>query len=234
MTIRTTVDAERAAPARRRARALRWVPVLALAAVIASSCSSTKKIDTNAADSSAATSSSAGATSGKVEFGKVSVQGAPLESLPETGTDPAVGQKAPVVTGESFDRSPVTLAAKGKPTVIFFLAHWCPHCNREAPLLIADWAQHGQPAGVQLLSVTTGSNENAQNWPPSQWIAGLHWPVPVLADSKAMQAAQAFGLPGYPFFVMLKPDGTVFFRNSGEWPVADFNAKVAELVRAST
>ena len=224
---------------RRRHQAFRWVPVVGLAALIVAGCSSTKKLQTSSTGSDSSTVSStptSGASTSTtekvIEFGKVTVEGTPLSSF-ASGKDTAVGKPAPLVVGQSFDGSEVRLAANGKPTVIFFLAHWCPHCNREVPALVADWNAHGQPAGVQLLSVTTGSNPNATNWPPSQWVKDEKWPVPVLADSERQEAATAFGLPAYPFFVMLKPDGTVFLRNSGEWPVSAFNAEVAALVKAS-
>lgn len=166
-------------------------------------------------------------------FGQVRVTGRGLTQLPETSADPVVGCKAPTVEGQTFSGSPVKLAADGQPTLIFFLAHWCPHCNREVPTLVSYWQQHGMPQGVKLLSVATGSNPNGQNWPPSQWIANKHWPVQAVADDEQSTAGQAFGLSAYPFYVFLKPDGTVFFRTSGEWPVADINAKIAQLVAAS-
>lgn len=231
---------------RRLAGHLRWVPVLALAALVAMSCSSSssssKSGDSTPTSTGADLALIAGGPAPSIpkigavttEFGTVAVTGQPLAKLGVAGTpDGAVGAKAPVAVGQRFDGKPITLSAAGKPTVILFLAHWCPHCNREVPALVQQWQQHGLPKGVQLLSVTTGSDENAPNWPPSQWIADEHWPVPVLADSQAEDAASAYGLPGYPFFVMLKPDGTVFFRHSGEWPVADFNQEVARLVAAS-
>lgn len=231
---------------RPRGRWLRWLPVLALAALVAVSCgSSSKTKSTDSSQSSSGTSSGAPSSSGAapqvpklgkvvLEFGKVTVQGTPLPKLTSPGSgDPAVRKPTPVVSGQRFDGTPITLSTNNQPTVIFFLAHWCPHCNREVPALVQYWKQHGPPAGVQLLSVTTGSNPNYPNWPPSSWIKNEKWPVPVLADDENQDAASAFGLPGYPFFVMLKPDGTVFLRNDGEWPVSDFNAAVADLVKAS-
>jgi thiol-disulfide isomerase/thioredoxin len=171
------------------------------------------------------------------EFGSVTAKGKALPSYPETPSDcyvdPAVGEQAPVLTGQRFDGSPITIAASGKPTVVFFVAHWCPHCNREVPALVSEWTKQGLPKGVQLFSVTTGSAQNAPNWPPSQWLTDLKWPVANLADDAKQTAAASFGLPGYPFIVMLKPDGTVYYRHSGEWPVSDFDDEVARLVAAS-
>lgn len=215
--------------ARRGARHLAAsLAVVALVAVGAVSCSSS-------GSTGKPTSSTGPQPSESVqEFGRVEVSGDALPTFTQPGeADPAVGKKAPAVTGQRFDGSAITLAAAGKPTVIFFVAHWCPHCNREMPALVEEWAKNGQPRGVQLLSVSTGADQNAPNWPPSKWIADEKWPVPVLADSARQDAARAFGLPGYPFFVLLRPDGTVFSRHSGEWPVSSFNAEVAKLVAGS-
>ena len=32
-----------------------------------------------------------------------------------------------------FDGAPLTIAPTGKPMLVVFLAHWCPHCNAEIP-----------------------------------------------------------------------------------------------------
>ncbi|MET0911094.1 MAG: hypothetical protein ABWZ99_16630, partial [Ilumatobacteraceae bacterium] len=57
------------------------------------------------------------------------------EALPEyegLAVDPAVGMASPVVTGEQFDGAPITIGGPADgPTLLVFLAHWCPHCNAE-------------------------------------------------------------------------------------------------------
>lgn len=167
-------------------------------------------------------------------FGSVRVTGRVLRQPSSSGGhDPAAGCKAPLVEGQTFSGKPIRLAADGRPTVIFFLAHWCPHCNREVPTLVADWKAHGRPSGVKMLSVATGSDLNAPNFPPSTWLKRLHWPLPAMADSQQDAAGLAMGLPGYPYYVFLKPDDTVFFRTSGEWPISAFNQKIAALKAAS-
>ena len=90
--------------------------------------------------------------------------------------DPAKGESIPTVKGENFagdatEISPTT----GKAQMVVFLAHWCPHCNREAPRLVAYLKDNGgkPPANVDLTIVPTGSSDKAPNWPPSQWVVQM-------------------------------------------------------------
>lgn len=161
------------------------------------------------------------------EFGTVKVTGRALPSLPDSGTDPAVGDTIPTVAGEDFQGQPVTIEPDGKAQMIVFLAHWCPHCNREAPRLVAYLQANGgaPPAGTELTIVPTGSNPQAANWPPSTWVKEMGLGnVTTLVDDKAQKAAQAFGLTGYPFIVMVDQDGKVLQRRSGEQADGFFQA----------
>ena len=100
--------------------------------------------------------------------------------------------------------------------MILFVAHWCPHCRREVPK-IAEWL-HGRSEvdGVKLYAVATGTDPKLPNYPPSAWLAAEHWPVPTMADDDQGTAAAVYGLGFYPFFVVVKADGTVAARTSGE------------------
>lgn len=143
--------------------------------------------------------------------------GTPLPAMPDSGTDPAAGEPIPTVTGQNFAGDPVTIAPNGKPQLIVFLAHWCPHCNAEAPQLAAYLKASGVPAGVDLTIVPTGSRADAPNWPPSKWVQDMGLGnVTTLVDSEQQEAAQAFGLRSYPYMVMVDKDGQVVARRAGE------------------
>ena len=109
-----------------------------------------------------------------------------------------------------------------------FVAHWCPHCQAEVPLLVA-LAKQGVFDGVKVSAVATGTNDAADNYPPSAWLKEVDWPFPVMADSKQGTAAQAYGLTGYPYFVLVNPDGTVAGRGSGELPEDQIKANIKAL-----
>lgn len=158
----------------------------------------------------------------------IAVDGESLPPVPDAGDDPAVGMPAPTLTGFNFDGTPVTLdpGADGKATMIVFLAHWCPHCNREVPVLI-DWKEQGLvPDSLTVVGITTATRSDYPNYPPSQWIKKMQWPWASFPDSDTADAAQAYGLQGYPTFVVVDKNGFVRFRGSGEKSVAEIDAAV--------
>ncbi len=149
----------------------------------------------------------------------VTVTGAALPTMPDPpAADPGIGKAAPTLTGQSlFDGSPMTIApGGGRSKLVVFVAHWCPHCQREVPLLVQWLASPQKPADLDVVAVSTGNNLSDANSPASAWLQREKWPTPVMADSDDNTAAQAYGLPGYPYLVVLGPDGTVKARTSGE------------------
>jgi thiol-disulfide isomerase/thioredoxin len=148
------------------------------------------------------------------ETGVVTVTGAALPPRAEN-SDPALGMKAPTLSGQSFDGSSQTIAP-GKPTLVVFVAHWCPHCRREVPRIV-EWTASGDiPAGLDVVAVATGTSEGRDNYPPSEWLAEAGWPHPVLLDDEESTAGIAMGIDAYPYFLLLDGDGTVLLRDSGE------------------
>lgn len=163
----------------------------------------------------------------------VTVTGEPLPELPE-GTDPAVGTAAPAISGYSFDGAPVSVTPGGTAKMVVFLAHWCPHCNAEVPRLLEWDAQGGVPDGLEIIGVATGTDSTAPNYPPSEWLAELGWPWPVIADSENFDAARAYGVNGYPFFTVIGTDGLVKVRFSGEAEVEEVDAIVRKALGLPT
>ena len=145
----------------------------------------------------------------------VDVRGDALALLEDPADDPAVGQPAPVVSGETFAGDALSIPGDG-PAVVVFLAHWCPHCQREVPFLVKHFEENGMPEGVDVLAVTTSVDESAPNYPPSEWLEREQWDIPTLYDDEDDSAARAFGLSGFPFFVAIDADGNVVARTSGE------------------
>ena len=165
-------------------------------------------------------------SSGDTELGTVSADGTALAPYDGTSPDLAVGLVPPELTGQDFAGAPVSITDDGEPKVVMFLAHWCPHCQREVPKVQSWLDANGMPAGVSLYAVPTATAEGRDNYPPSQWLLGKNWTVPVLVDDAAGAAATAWGLHSYPYFVAVGPDGTVVKRASGELSEAEFYALV--------
>jgi thiol-disulfide isomerase/thioredoxin len=185
------------------------VVVVGIAAVIAVAASGG---DDDSASRSGSAQSGGAATH---ETGAVAVAGATLRPYTGPTSDDAVGRTIPTLTGESFDGSQMTIGPTGAPQVVMFLAHWCPHCQAQVPVIV-DLAKQGAFEGLGVSTVATGTNANYPNYPPSAWLEREDWPFPVMADSAQSTAAQAYGLPSYPFFVFVDADGKVAGRATGE------------------
>lgn len=153
----------------------------------------------------------------------VEVRGDALVALEDPADDPTVGQPAPVVTGETFDGEALTIAGDG-PAVVVFLAHWCPHCQREVPVLVDHFGEAGVPEDVDVFAITTSVDPSAPNYPPSAWLEREGWDIPTLYDDETGSAARAFGLSGFPYFVAIDADGNVVARASGELDPPQFEA----------
>lgn len=163
----------------------------------------------------------------------VTVEGVPLPGF-DAGQDPAVGATAPNLVGAGFDGTPLEIAADGRPKVVIFLAHWCPHCQREVPVLAQWLAEHGAPDDVDLYAVATGTTPDRPNYPPSAWLEREKLTVPTLADDAIGSAAQAYGLSVYPFFVALDGDNHVIARATGELTVGQWETLLAMAAGSGT
>lgn len=135
---------------------------------------------------------------------------------PTAAVDPAVGMQAPEFSAVDFAGNPMSFTHDGTPTAILFLAHWCPHCQAEVPVMQAYIDENGLPAGVELVSVVTSTDPSRPNYPPSTWLAREGWSAPVYVDDAASSIGRAYGLTAFPYYVFLDRDGTVVARVSGE------------------
>lgn len=152
------------------------------------------------------------------ETAPVDVTGDTLTPIPADGTnDASVGAPAPEATGVDFEGEPVDLLADDGSTIVVFLAHWCPHCQAEVPVIV-DHLGESLPEDVRLVGVATATDPTQGNYPPSAWLEAEDWPFDVMVDSLADQVAEAYGVQAYPAFVVVGEDGNVKLRGSGEVP----------------
>lgn len=165
---------------------------------------------------------------------RVTVDGAALPPSSATGfeggNDDAIGMTAPTLTGQTFQGKSITFGDDGTPRIVLFVFHGCPHCQAEVPRIVA-LQKAGKLDGVEIQTVSTGTDSTYDNYPPSAWLRREHWPYPVLADDKGTRAANAYGLQYYPYFVLVDADGKVVGRASGEVSDSAF-VKVAQALVA--
>lgn len=155
----------------------------------------------------------------------VEIEGDRLAAMPPnvgiTGpdTDPAFGAVAPTLTGTAFnydDQREVVIEADGAAKVVYFLAHWCPHCQAEVPL-IQNLIDQGQvPDGLDIYAVSTSVDPGRGNFPASTWLQEEGFSPTVIRDDDASSALLAYGSGGFPYAVYLDGENRVLARSSGE------------------
>jgi thiol-disulfide isomerase/thioredoxin len=168
------------------------------------------------------------------EYGDPVITGDSLPFLPEGGSgDPALGMIAPEVTGTDFAENEISITHGDTAKIVLFLAHWCPHCQREVPI-VQDWLDSAPlPDSVELISVSTSISSTRENFPPSAWLDREGWSSPVIRDDESGSVADAYGLTAFPYWVFLDEDGTVLARLSGGIATSDLDVAVATLQAAA-
>jgi len=204
------------------------VAVAGLAAVLLTRGSGDDGPDSAATTTTTASSGDAttAAPTEAIVYGAVEVTGTPLAEF-TGGDDPAIGQTAPALAGTTYTGEPIEIVpGEGGPMMLVFLAHWCPHCNAEIPVL-NEWRDAGAvPDDLAVIGVSTAVTDQRPNFPPAQWLAEKGWTWPAMADDANASALQAYGGPSFPYFVVIGADGTVKARNVGELPVDQLTALV--------
>ena len=140
----------------------------------------------------------------------------------ERSPDPAIGKTVPTLTGKSvYDGGAVTIGPDtggGKPQVIVFVAHWCPHCQAEVPRLVA----LAKRRRVRRRRGQRGGDRDARpgRQLPAVGVAeerGLAVP----GDGRQHRPAprpRPTGSPPIPYFVLVNADGTVAGRGERRAP----------------
>jgi thiol-disulfide isomerase/thioredoxin len=147
-----------------------------------------------------------------------------------TDTDVAVGMAIPRLVGLGFDGRQQRFAPNGKPAVYVFASHWCPACQTMIPQL-QQWRDRGDlPAEVRWLTISTAANESQPNWPPSAWFASKGWNAPVILDNATNDAALAFGVGAFPYFIVTDGAGQVVQRAAGELTLEQLKGVLGPLV----
>ena len=156
-------------------------------------------------------------------YGAVTVEGDPLPTYSEPTNDPAIGETAATLGGGDWDGNQYTIGPDGTPKIVVMLAHWCPHCQREVPV-IQQWINDGNlPDGVDMYSVTVFTDPLRANWPPQDWLVQAGWTTPVIMDDAAGTAALAYGMASTPMYVVLDGENKVVGRISGEIGASGLN-----------
>ena len=147
-----------------------------------------------------------------LEKGKVTILGDPIPVDSEIGYL-APSFKAQLNTGSELGTID---PADGTVRLIGFFADWCPHCQREVPRVSRWLEENGVPAEIEILAVSTAVREGTPNYPPSEWFIKERWPTDIFVDNQDNDLAAAYGLAGFPYWVLVDATGRVGHRSSGE------------------
>ena len=167
---------------------------------------------------------------------RIRIKGAVLKTSDKIGSsdDPAIGKTAPTLVGLSLAGKKISVGNDGKPRVVLFLSHSCPHCQAEVPRIVA-LAKQGKLDGVEIDTIATNTSKSLQNWPPSKWLKREHWPfAPVLADDAKLRAFFDYGGQAFPYFVFVDANGKVAARAAGELDPAAIAAGAAHLAKGES
>ena len=147
-----------------------------------------------------------------LEKGEVVILGDPIPVEAEIGY-PAPSFKAQLNIGSEI----MTIDPDdGVVRLIGFFAHWCPHCQREVPRVSKWLEENGVPTEIEILAVSTAVREGTPNYPPSEWFIKERWPTDIYVDNEDNDLATAYGLAGFPYWVLVDATGTIVHRSSGE------------------
>ncbi len=163
-------------------------------------------------------------------YGAVTVSGGPLPRLQQGVEDTAIGLAVPEIAGMDFAGNARAITANGKGKLIVALAHWCPYCNEELPVL-RDWYDTADlPDDIEVLVLSVFADPSRAHFPPSTWLAEGSWNGPVIADDEAGSLADALGIASVPFNLLVTPEGTVAARVVGSLSADQLDSAVEYLV----
>jgi len=163
-------------------------------------------------------------------YGLVTVSGTALSTFTSGQTDTAVGLTVPRIEGVDFEGRPQVISANGKGKLIVALAHWCPYCQQELPVLGQWYASADLPDNIEVFVLSVFPSPERGNFPPGPWLAGEGWSGPVLADDASGSLAAALGIASVPYNLLVAPDGTVAARITGGLNVEQLNGAIDYLV----
>ena len=150
--------------------------------------------------------------------GEINVDG---ESLPqyagENDDNVALGLAAPTFSAPDQNSEIFQLEKNGNSKALLFLAHWCPHCQREVPIVQRFIDSNGVPPGIDVIAVATSIDRGRDNYPPQEWLEREGWSESQIYDLDR-EIGEAYGLNAFPYWVFLDKDLNVLARRTGNLP----------------
>ena len=138
-------------------------------------------------------------------------------SIPNSGIDTASGKISPTIKYKILGDDLVVNYPENTPTILLFVAHWCPYCQEEIPEVI-EWIQQDNviEKGVNVVLIVTSIDSGKSNYPPDEWLFNEKWQYPVIYDDEENKIAEHFGVSYFPSWVFTENDGMIAFTHAGK------------------
>ena len=150
--------------------------------------------------------------------GEINVSGEPLPQYAgENDDNVALGLTAPTFSAPDQNSEIFQLEKNGNSKALLFLAHWCPHCQREVPVVQRFIDSNGVPPGIDVIAVATSIDRGRDNYPPQEWLQREGWSETQIYDLDR-EIGEAYGLNAFPYWVFLDKDLNVLARRTGNLP----------------
>ena len=151
--------------------------------------------------------------------------------------DVLVGQRAPNVRWRAGSGETYSLAGlRGRSVVLLeFLATWCPHCQRLAPVVSSLYADFRQRDVTFLgMNASPFAMDKRSRSSPEDMAAfasrfGASFP---LAFDPAVAVGRAYGVRTFPTTFIIDRQGVVRYAHSGEIPQAELAAALTAALGA--
>jgi thiol-disulfide isomerase/thioredoxin len=132
-----------------------------------------------------------------------------------------VGEKAPGFTAETVGGGSVSVGdGEAGATMLVFFATWCPHCQREAPVMSELESQYDD---LQLVMVGIDAQDN----PDKMRQFAEEYDIESPAVYEPLLGSE-YGVSGYPTVYVLDENNKVVGAHSGEAPREVYEAWIEE------
>ncbi|MHB1501739.1 MAG: redoxin domain-containing protein [Candidatus Dormibacteria bacterium] len=149
-----------------------------------------------------------------------------VNAFPRTG-EALPGKPAPNFTLPSTAGAPVTLSSlRGHPVMLDFWASWCTNCKADMGLIAAA-ARRYSSRGLRVLLV----NDQQSATTARRFLGGIGVKLPTLLDGQG-RVTQAYGLPGLPVAVFVKPDGEISSLVLGQLQAGQLQSAIGKMMAA--
>ena len=161
--------------------------------------------------------------------GEINVDGVSLPQYAgENDDNIALGLSAPTFSAPDQNSEIFNLEKNGNSKALLFLAHWCPHCQREVPVVQSFIDSNGVPPGIDVIAVATSIDRGRDNYPPQEWLQREGWSETQIYDLDR-EIGEAYGLNAFPYWVFLDKDLNVIARRTGNLPEDMVGALLVQL-----